>query len=491
MVKSYKDINSEERAREKEERHDRKHRKFYAIGIFALLITFMAFALAENAQQTAEINNIFEIVVNNTDLYPAQRTNHTVYWANDSPIAVYVVFHALGSGAAQAFDSNFTINGSVVLDRDIRTSAGPGFHDHWSFYTIVPKGANYSIQNSSNVFSIEWREYPVLSGKNGTLSINQSFVGSSFNTTYDAYGSSKVNKSGDTSTGQQNFTDGFGVNILELRTIHNSNVVEVASNSTNATNIRIRASNNSAHIGLMVGNQSNASTVTIEIDSNNDGLVDIRGKNQQNGTDAFENTKLIMNASGFTIKSDKGNITLDPKAGFVNFSGSAIRNTSQLLIGTNENNLPASATTFRNMRIMNNNLTALGFAEFVSFNASPRALFLFRTAKGNDTAPLAVTNGDFTGEILGGGWTGIGGDFANNGAINFKVDTGTISSTSLPGIITFETSPSGSTSRAERMSINNTGHVKMNTYSGTGEGFVCFDSTGVIFRKETACATDG
>lgn len=171
---------------------DNKRRVIYCF--IAILIALLAFALAQSAQDTADINNVFELVVNNTDLYPDQRTNHTVYWANESPIAVYIIFHSLGSGAAQAFDSNLTINGTVVLDRDLRTSAGGGFHDHWSFYTIVPKGANYSIQNSSNVFDIEWREYPILSGKNGTLTVNTSVS--------DAQLNLKVNKSGDTMTGQ-------------------------------------------------------------------------------------------------------------------------------------------------------------------------------------------------------------------------------------------------------------------------------------------------
>lgn len=177
-----------------EHHHDRSdpegkhnHRKLAGIILIVVVFALVAYDVAQTALDTANINNVFELVVNNTDLYPTQRTNHTVYWANESPIAVYILFHAIDVATPQHFDSNFTINGSVVLDKDFNSAAGSGAHEHWSFYTIVPKGANYSVTNSTNVYQIEWREYPILSGKNGTLSLNQTFItnGSSFNSTYD------------------------------------------------------------------------------------------------------------------------------------------------------------------------------------------------------------------------------------------------------------------------------------------------------------------
>lgn len=134
-----------------------------------------------------EENIGFIPIVNNTNLYPNERTNNTIYYANDTSINLYIIFHALGNGASQTFDSNLSINGTIVLDKDFKTSSGSGFHDHWSFFTTIPKGSNYSITNSSNVFNIEWKEYPILTGRNNTLSLNQTFINitNSYNQTYD------------------------------------------------------------------------------------------------------------------------------------------------------------------------------------------------------------------------------------------------------------------------------------------------------------------
>lgn len=98
-------------------------------------------------------------IVNNTDLYGSLRTNDTVYWSNDTITDVYIIFHGVGTGASQSFDSNFSVNGIVLQDKDFRTTAAANIHEHWSFYVRVPKGANYSILNSTNVYQIEWREY--------------------------------------------------------------------------------------------------------------------------------------------------------------------------------------------------------------------------------------------------------------------------------------------------------------------------------------------
>lgn len=165
-----------------------KHKKILFFGIFALLLSLIAFSIAQTAQETADINNVFEVVVNNTDLYRNGRLHNTVYYSNTSPIQVLLIFHVLGTGAAQVIDTNVTINGTVVLDRDYRTTAGAGLHEHFSYAFLVPKGSNYSITNSTNVHDIEWREYPILSGKNGTLSINQTIIsngtGNIFNDIY-------------------------------------------------------------------------------------------------------------------------------------------------------------------------------------------------------------------------------------------------------------------------------------------------------------------
>ena len=107
MVKTYQEVNQEHHEREREEHHDRKHRKYTLLIIVALLVAFVGIMLAQNAQDTADINNVFEIAVNNTNLAPTvaghppgtgERVSGTTYWANNSPIEIFVFAHAQAVG---------------------------------------------------------------------------------------------------------------------------------------------------------------------------------------------------------------------------------------------------------------------------------------------------------------------------------------------------------------------------------------------------------
>lgn len=166
-----------------------RRRKYTLLVIIALLVAFIAVLLAQNAQDTADINNVFMVVVNNTNLAPAvaghppgtgERVSGTTYWANTSPIQIMVFAHAMVVG--DNAEIHLLINGSKVADTSGRPLGGAETSNK-TIVAIIPKGANYSVE-FQNFHHYEWREYPILSGKNGTLSINQSLVGSSFNSTY-------------------------------------------------------------------------------------------------------------------------------------------------------------------------------------------------------------------------------------------------------------------------------------------------------------------
>lgn len=141
-------------------------RKCMVICLLALFIGLIGIVLPEQE------NIAFEYVVNNTDLYNNGRITNTTYTANNSAIQLFLIFHVVGTGASLVVDTNLSINGTVVEDRDYRTTAGLGIHEHFSMTAHIPKGANYSVTNSSNLETIEWREYPILTGRNGTLSVN-------------------------------------------------------------------------------------------------------------------------------------------------------------------------------------------------------------------------------------------------------------------------------------------------------------------------------
>jgi len=94
-------------------------KKIVGLAILALLFAILSYSLANNAQTTADnnanITNIFEILVNNTDLYAnGQRVTGLNYSANDYPIEIAILFHVVGTGASLSVDTNLSINGTMV-----------------------------------------------------------------------------------------------------------------------------------------------------------------------------------------------------------------------------------------------------------------------------------------------------------------------------------------------------------------------------------------
>ena len=80
----------------------------------------------------------------------------------------------------------------------------------------------------------------------------------------------------------------------------------------------------------------------------------------------------------------------------------------------------------------------------------------------NDETHSAVTTGQNLFRLIGAGWTGSHYDIF--GAINFQVNSsGTVSSTSSPGAITFQTVADGSNSLTERVRIDSSGNVGVGT----------------------------
>ena len=201
MVKSYREINQDALGREKSKKWYRKYRKAVLFALIAVILAMLAYSVAQNALSTAQTNNVFEIVVNNTDLGQTNGTKEriwrTAYYTNSSPIAISLLGHVVGTGAALEMNLNLTVNSTVIQDIDTMTNPGANIHDHASIYFIIPKGSNYSVDNSTGVSYLEWREYPILSGKNGTLAINQTVLSdlSSVNASLNYLNNSKVNKS--------------------------------------------------------------------------------------------------------------------------------------------------------------------------------------------------------------------------------------------------------------------------------------------------------
>lgn len=235
---------------------DNRKRKIYLLIVVALLIAFLAFSLAQNAQNTADINNMFVPVPNNTNLAPdfsgidptvpfgtGERIQNVTYNATNYTLDLHVFAHAMSVSDTAAV--KVYIDGVLVSPRSGRP-LGAAETAYRGADITIPKNSSYLV-NITNYHHYEWREYPILSGKNGTLSLNQTFIttGSSFNATYDQttkvfdsnysaqtfpnasiYGlvdvlnSSKVNKTGDNMTGLLNAGAGINTSFLYVRGDH-------------------------------------------------------------------------------------------------------------------------------------------------------------------------------------------------------------------------------------------------------------------------------
>ena len=99
-----------------------------------------------------------KLTVNNTDLYGIERVQNVNY-SRPNDIQLMIIGHVVGAVPAKHLDMNVSVDGVVVQDIDIKTSVGVGVHEHQSISLIIPSGSNYTLQNSSDVTQIEWREY--------------------------------------------------------------------------------------------------------------------------------------------------------------------------------------------------------------------------------------------------------------------------------------------------------------------------------------------
>jgi len=164
---------------------EHKKRRLYFFILTALLAALIAYS---TALEVAETENIFEIIVNNTNLAPTfagetpgtgERVSGATYWANNSPVQLFVWAHATTSG--DTAEVHLFINGTKLADTSGRP-VGAAESSNKTITAIIPKFANYTIE-FNNYHHYEWREYPILSGRNGTLSINQSTVNTYYNNT--------------------------------------------------------------------------------------------------------------------------------------------------------------------------------------------------------------------------------------------------------------------------------------------------------------------
>ena len=100
-------------------------------------------------------------------------------------------------------------------------------------------------------------------------------------------------------------------------------------------------------------------------------------------------------------------------------------------------------------------------ADRASADVSPPG-FLFRKARGTIASPTIITTGDNLGYLVGRGYAGSANGYTGGARINF-LSEGTISTTAVPGVIQFLTTPASSMTPTEVMRINSAGNIGIGT----------------------------
>lgn len=298
------------------------NRKISVLVILSLFFVILAFGIAQTAQDTANINNIFEVVVNNTNLAPnvpghpfgtGERVSGNVYWTNQTPIEIFLFAHA--DTAGQNAQINLSVNGIQVLKTALRP-AGTAENTYSELNAIIPKNSYYQA-DFSNYHHYEWREYVILSGKNGTLSVNQ--INITNTSVSDSQLNLKVNKSGDTITRELmfngtnaatgNVSSGY-INMTDPGNGSSTNYLTVGVKSWGKPNLRIQVDNIDSHIGFNIGGTLN-SQVAVGTDSQDNGKVEIRGHNMVIGGDQQEYSSISQEEGGMNVSVFKGELFIN------------------------------------------------------------------------------------------------------------------------------------------------------------------------------------
>lgn len=297
-------------------------RKVQAIALFALILALFAFVYVSSL----ELNeSIFQIEVNNTNLAPnstdsvgtGERIQGTTYYANETPIDIYVWAHAQSPG--DTAEVHLYINGTKLQDQSDKV-IGVAEQLNNSVTGRIPKYASYKIE-VNNFHHYEWREYRVISGQNGSVSLTTNYYNTTVGGADNASLNLKVNKSGDTMTGALNMSNNY---------IYNPTAIE--SNNQQLLLNSFFGVNSLVHI------QSNGNTIDItdtETTFSND--IDMNGNNVLNCANCINTTNL-------NTKVNKSGDNMDVNAKLIFSSDNASAN-NNLIESYNNGSLRTKLTT--------------------------------------------------------------------------------------------------------------------------------------------------
>lgn len=279
-------------------------RKVFVIALLGLFIGLLAFSQADQAlnQQIG-----FELVPNNTNVGcghghgTCEKLPGILYYNNDSATEVFINYHVDANNAL--YTVNFSINGTNVINITDTTIQANVYESIPGF--IVPKNANWSYGNTSTVHHLEMYIYPILSGRNGTLSINQTIVqgGGGGGISFDG---STVDMNGST---LKNGTFNGTLNITHDINFMNYNVTNISNMSINKAFFGVKVIQIAASPFNFYTNTSNVPVYFSSEDRNNAKIFQDVYTGSATG---------LQNGGGETVRVARGNTT----AGLLNVSGS-------------------------------------------------------------------------------------------------------------------------------------------------------------------------
>jgi hypothetical protein len=262
-------------------------------------------------------------------------------------------------------------------------------------------------------------------------------------------------------------------------TAQTGSLLNVTSGSTSAfTNggARFAFSGNYTGSGLNVESSATTAGTTLRVNGSN-----------QTGIGANFGFNSLTSGNGMYVGSSSAALNTNNGILHVQNSG-ASTNGLVFKVDANSSNLSTLAVGANGNVGININPTAQAKLDVVQQTGNATARFtnygnpndtIFRRAQGTFAAPTAVNTGTILGRFQGQGYSG---GFLNAASINFETDTiGTVSGTSMPGAITFNTSVDGTTSLTERVKINNAGVLSIrNIVSCTGSNALQTNASGDV-----------
>jgi hypothetical protein len=174
---------------------------------------------------------------------------------------------------------------------------------------------------------------------------------------------------------------------------------------------------------------------------------------------ATDNYEMVLRngLGGLSYLTNKGGASTSTLEFNVQSSERArIDSSGRLLVGTSTatTNLRAQQN-FSLVTTGNNNIGGASFTSYPGVSASSRSILDFQRSRGTTDGSLTiVASGDELGSVIFRGSDGA--QFADSATVSAQVD-GTPGTNSMPGRLTFLTTPTGSTTALERMRINANG----------------------------------